>query len=195
MARKPKRDLPLQMQPDSSPPPDDGQRAQAGAQSGAQAGARAGAQFGAHSGARAEALTFRQRVCQQGEQIAADYLIGLGYRILHRNWRSGRFTEVDLIALDPNGVITLVEVKTRQYHRSLRGLNVEGYENGFDAVDWRKRRKMLIAARSYLSRHALAEAGCSLDVVVVMYTSLVNDSASSLRGVEVLHVPQAFNDV
>lgn len=148
-----------------------------------------------HLAADTAPLTFRQKVCRAGEQAAADYLQSRGYKLLHRNWRSGRFTEVDLIALDPMGVITLVEVKTRQYRRTSKGLQIEGYENGFEAVDWRKRRKMLIAARSYLARFAQTDAGCSLDVIVVLYESLQDNSEATLQGVEVLHVPQAFNQV
>jgi putative endonuclease len=49
---------------------------------------------------------------QRGEAIAADFLAGKGYTILHRNWRCGH-REVDLIALSPEGHLVFVEVKTR----------------------------------------------------------------------------------
>jgi len=48
---------------------------------------------------------------KKGEDLAADYLRKKGYRILKRNWRSGR-NEVDIIA-DNNEYIVFVEVKTR----------------------------------------------------------------------------------
>lgn len=47
-----------------------------------------------------------------GEDLAAEYLAGLGYRVLERNWRSGRSGELDLVLLDGADVVA-VEVKTR----------------------------------------------------------------------------------
>ena len=45
--------------------------------------------------------------------MAADHLIGLGLRILARNWRC-RYGELDLIAVDPGtDTVVFVEVKTR----------------------------------------------------------------------------------
>jgi putative endonuclease len=48
-----------------------------------------------------------------GEAIAAACLEQRGMRILHRNWRSGRY-EIDLIAADEY-CLHLVEVKTLRY--------------------------------------------------------------------------------
>ncbi len=48
-----------------------------------------------------------------GEQLAADYLTGLGLVILERNWRC-RYGELDAIAADRSGnTVVFVEVKTR----------------------------------------------------------------------------------
>lgn len=55
--------------------------------------------------------TYQQRVGQQGEEIAAGYLIAQGYVILDRNYHS-RFGEVDLVA-EKDHCIVFVEVKTR----------------------------------------------------------------------------------
>ena len=47
---------------------------------------------------------------KKGEALAAEWLVQKGYRILHRNWRHGRY-EVDIIAaLD--GIYHFIEVKT-----------------------------------------------------------------------------------
>jgi putative endonuclease len=58
-----------------------------------------------------EKRTYQQQVGQQGEQVAADYLIAQGYEILDRNYHS-RFGEVDLVA-EKDRCIVFVEVKTR----------------------------------------------------------------------------------
>lgn len=52
---------------------------------------------------------------QRGEELAARHLIGLGYTILARNWRSGR-QELDIIARDGDQVV-FIEVKTRSSRR------------------------------------------------------------------------------
>lgn len=47
-----------------------------------------------------------------GEDIAARFLRKKGYKVLERNFR-GKRGEIDIIALDPGGVLCFVEVKTR----------------------------------------------------------------------------------
>jgi putative endonuclease len=48
-----------------------------------------------------------------GEQLAVDYLGGLGLQVLTRNWRC-RYGELDVIAADPaTRTVVFVEVKTR----------------------------------------------------------------------------------
>lgn len=48
---------------------------------------------------------------KKGEDLAAAYLTKKGYKILERNWRSGK-DEIDIIALKSDQLI-IVEVKTR----------------------------------------------------------------------------------
>ena len=47
-----------------------------------------------------------------GEQLAAEYLEKKGFVILDRNYRSGRFGEVDIVALEKD-FLCFIEVKTR----------------------------------------------------------------------------------
>ena len=55
----------------------------------------------------------RAEIGALGERLAADHLIGLGLRILARNWRC-RYGELDVIAADPTtDTVVFVEVKTR----------------------------------------------------------------------------------
>ena len=51
---------------------------------------------------------------QWGESFAADYLIGLGWTILDRNWRC-RAGEIDIVAHEPGPPprLVVVEVKTK----------------------------------------------------------------------------------
>lgn len=50
---------------------------------------------------------------RQGEQIAENYLVTQGYKILEKNWRYSR-SEIDLIAMQ-NQILVFIEVKTRSY--------------------------------------------------------------------------------
>lgn len=52
---------------------------------------------------------------QKGETMAQQHLESLGFRILAKNWRTGR-AEVDVIAQDENTIV-FVEVKTRSSDR------------------------------------------------------------------------------
>lgn len=52
---------------------------------------------------------------QKGEILAQQHLESLGFKILAKNWRTGR-AEVDIIAQDGN-IIVFVEVKTRSSDR------------------------------------------------------------------------------
>ena len=47
-----------------------------------------------------------------GEQLAEEFLRNLGYRILEKNWRTGK-SEIDIIATLENTLV-FVEVKTRK---------------------------------------------------------------------------------
>lgn len=57
----------------------------------------------------------KETVWRTGEDLAAAHLVGLGWRILERNWRC-RAGELDIIAEEPGSPKTVVfcEVKCRQ---------------------------------------------------------------------------------
>ena len=76
------------------------------------------------------------------EARAAAFLESRGVQILCRNYRT-RYGEVDLIGLDGPYLI-FVEVKYRSTGKMGAPL---------EAVDWRKRQKILQTARHYLAEH------------------------------------------
>lgn len=77
-----------------------------------------------------------------GEDRAAGYLEGRGYRIVDRNWR-GDGGELDIVALSGSEVV-VVEVKTR------RGL---GFGHPLEAIDDRKRRRLWRLAMQWAAAH------------------------------------------
>ena len=56
-------------------------------------------------------MTEKSETGKLGEDIACKYLVQKGYRILERNHRQ-KWGEIDIVAMDHNGALALVEVKT-----------------------------------------------------------------------------------
>ena len=81
-----------------------------------------------------------KRFGQRGENAAADWYVSAGYQVLDRNWRCPE-GEIDLIVAK-GSTVAFVEVKARSSGR---------YGTGFDAVDWRKQRRVRSVARQWLA--------------------------------------------
>ena len=62
----------------------------------------------------------RWRLGQIGEELAGDYLMKNGYRILHRNWNLHKGCELDIVATKDNE-LHFIEVKTRSRVTPLSG--------------------------------------------------------------------------
>lgn len=85
----------------------------------------------------------RRQLGAWGEQVAAQYLMNLGYQIITRNFRC-RVGEVDLIATE-RGDLVFIEVRTRG--GQLR------CGTPFDSVDRRKQFRLTQVALHYLARN------------------------------------------
>ena len=104
---------------------------------------------------------FRRSLGQLGEDLACDFLRGIGHTILERNFRSGHL-EIDIISFDADG-IHFVEVKTRRE-------NVQAPPQ--ESVDWRKQKRIVHAAQSFLKSGKGRPYGsheCMFDVVAVTF--------------------------
>lgn len=93
---------------------------------------------------------------QAGEALAGRYLESLGFLILARNYRC-RSGELDLVALDGD-VTVFVEVKER---------SSSSHGEGFEAVTFGKRRRLVRAARLYAASRGLIESRLRFDVVSI----------------------------
>ena len=97
---------------------------------------------------------------ERGERLAAAFLEKQRHAIVVRNWRDpkDRRDEIDLITMDGT-VLVFVEVKTRSAAALVRG---------YEAVDARKKRVVLRAAKSYLRGLGSAPETFRFDIVEVI---------------------------
>lgn len=92
----------------------------------------------------------------QGEAFAAEYLEKKGYLILQKNYKN-KIGEIDIIA-QTDETLVFVEVKTR------RGLK---YGYAFEAVDIKKRNKIIKTSQLYLVSHQSFDIQCRYDIIEV----------------------------
>jgi putative endonuclease len=93
---------------------------------------------------------------RRGEQLAVDYLLRKGYRILSRNFHTRR-GEIDIVAQQSDQIV-FVEVKTA------RG---KAYGSPRDWVDSRKQSRLIYAAIVYLAMKQIQETDCRFDVITI----------------------------
>ena len=103
----------------------------------------------------------RQELGKRGEDVALEYLLQRGMRLLERNWRSGH-KELDLI-MEEEGFIRIVEVRTREYPSVMEP---------FESITVQKRNKVIAAARGYIAQKGRFLSGSRevvFDVVSVLF--------------------------
>jgi putative endonuclease len=93
---------------------------------------------------------------KQGEDLACRELRRRGYAVLARRYRT-RWGEIDIVARDGDTLV-FVEVKTRRS---------AGFGGPVAAVGFRKQRRLINMARSYLMGLLGPEPPCRFDVVGV----------------------------
>lgn len=121
-------------------------------------------------------LDGRKALGQWGEELAADYLVSQGCKIVERNWRS-RAGEIDIIA-EAEGVLIFVEVRTRR--------TTARFGTPAESVDARKQRQVREIAQLYLHMTRKHEVRCRFDVVAI--TSPQQPGGSP----DIHHIPNAF---
>lgn len=95
----------------------------------------------------------------EGETVACRYLESRGFEVLCRNYRC-RSGEIDIVARDPSAATVFVEVKDRR---------VVSHGEGYEAVTFGKRRRVVRAARLFAAAHGLGESRLRFDVVSISW--------------------------
>lgn len=94
---------------------------------------------------------------RRGEELAARYLTGRGYRILDRNWRC-RLGEIDIVA-ERSGTVAVVEVKTR---------SSTAYGHPFDAITPAKAARLRRLAVAWCDAAQRAPRTLRVDAIAVL---------------------------
>jgi len=98
----------------------------------------------------------RRSLGRCGEEFAAAFLAGRGYRVLAVNYRK-KFGELDIVA-DEGGEIVFVEVKTRSSAR---------FGHPLESVTAAKRKRMVRAALAWLAENGQEDRHCRFDAIAV----------------------------
>ena len=93
---------------------------------------------------------------ERGEELATEFLINKGYKILDKNWRHGH-GEIDIIA-KINNILVFVEVKTRK--------NLEFGEPEY-SITKNKQKQIRKIAEAYLYENS-TDLDCRIDVVAIL---------------------------
>ncbi|MCE5299463.1 MAG: YraN family protein [Spirochaetia bacterium] len=100
---------------------------------------------------------------EQGMEFETEvvkFLVSRGYVIKERNFL-GKLGEIDIVAFDEaKNLLIFVEVKARAKSTGV---------HPFEAVDFRKQRKIILAAKEYMMINNLPESYIRFDVVGVIY--------------------------
>ena len=126
-----------------------------------------------------------KEIGQRGEQSAADFLCGKGFKIIGRNVRVGHL-ETDIIAKNDRNIV-FAEVKTRKEFPNIQ----HRYGRPSAAVDYAKQRKIILAAEEYMRRNRSSVEGLipRIDVVEV-YLSPLTESYKVLK---IVHMENAVH--
>lgn len=107
---------------------------------------------------------------QEGEEVAAQFLINKGYSILYRRWKF-KHKEIDIIAKQ-NDTIVIVEVKTR----------TQSFSAPEESVDLKKQQFLIEAAEHFIEQHP-ETIEVRFDVISIVKRN---------NEFEILHIENAF---
>ena len=92
---------------------------------------------------------------KKGEQLAVNYLIDNGYKIVAKNWRFQK-SEIDIIAQKEN-ILASIEVKTR---------STKEFGNPQDFVNAKKIKLLVMAMNEYVIRNDL-DVEVRFDIIAI----------------------------
>ncbi len=119
-------------------------------------------------------MTSDHKLGKEGEKLAFDYLQKNNFSILNKNWRSGRYGEIDIIANDTNTKeLVFIEVKSRSTSTN----------DAKELVTKNKQKQLYRLAKSYLYLTSRENCSCRFDVIAVKINK---------KGKVIEHIRNAF---
>lgn len=119
-------------------------------------------------------MTANHKLGKQGEKLAFDYFKKNNFLILDRNWHSGKYGEIDIVAQDSSTrEIVFVEVKTRD----------TSIEDAKELLTPKKQQQIYKLAQGYLFLKKLEDYACRFDVIAIK----INEKEKELE-----HIRNAF---
>lgn len=112
----------------------------------------------------------RQKLGKEGENLAVDFLLKKGFKVITRNYRN-TFGEIDIIALEGKSLV-FVEVKTR---RSLE------FGNPLESVNKKKQMKLKKTAYFFLNNYKEHFNEMRFDVISIILQNNDNPNIEHIR--------------
>ena len=103
-------------------------------------------------------MALHNTIGKWGEDIAYNYLIDNGYKIIACNWKY-KHRDLNIVAFE-NNVLIIVEVKTRSN---------ENFSNADQAVTYQKIRSLSIATNAFVKAHGINN-DIRFDIVTIVGT-------------------------
>ncbi|PIW70229.1 MAG: YraN family protein [Ignavibacteriales bacterium CG12_big_fil_rev_8_21_14_0_65_30_8] len=105
-------------------------------------------------------MTDKKKIGNKGEELAAEFLEKINYKIIEKNYRFGK-GEIDIVCEDPNNKnLVFVEVKSRT------NLN---FGDPIYALTKRKMVQLRKIADAYIYEKKIDNIDCRFDVVTILY--------------------------
>ena len=99
-----------------------------------------------------------KEIGKQGEEIAKNFLIKQGFKILEMNYKYSKIAEIDIIATKDK-IIHFVEVKTRS--QTTFGIP-------FEAINYKKLQSIFVCAKNYLSKSKEKFKSSQIDAIGII---------------------------
>ena len=120
-------------------------------------------------------LTPKRKLGNKGEDMACDFLIKNGFRIIGRNI-SNKFGEIDIVAQN-NRILHFIEVKTGSASDKI---------NPSENLNYHKIRKFLRAVEIYISNNKISEQQrWQMDAIVVVFNSGLPPKITHLQNINI----------
>ena len=119
-------------------------------------------------------MTTNYEFGKQSEKLAVEYLENKDFLIIKQNWRSGKYGEIDIIAVDNSTKeLVFVEVKSR----------ATSIDEAKELVTKKKQEQLYRLAKNYLYLSNLENSSCRFDVIAIR----INNKGKALE-----HIKNAF---